>query len=798
MTSSILLSRPLAPSLGEERASRIWALGIIGAYVIASLVYGFLSDAPWDDDCVVRYFHAREAWSDPAHFFSVWNRPLFMLLFAPTALLGREVMMVQMIALSAWSGWLLYRALRHTGARDAHWVLPFFFFQAFYFTISRNFLTEPVAVAVICLGLHALVHQRYTLFAILGGLLPLARLELIVILPIWAIALLQAGQWRRIAWMAVPLLVLMVAGYFVKDTSNPLWLLEETLGKEGKNRYGHRDVWHYFHRFAYVTGPVVFYFLVVGLLERAARRRIDLFVYAQGVGILLLYVIFSTTLDTGNSAGFLRNLIPMTPFVALIAYDGLMAWTGRSREAQGEAASAQPLSRDERKRQKRAAPRREAPAWWKHGRVHAFGLIAVALLHLYFSRKLEAHHKISEVVDRAPAVIGAVLFVAGLVLAIRWRARPVPSALFATLSASVGAAALAFALWTERPDAHLNHERKAVSVVSALYKGSYLREWPLYANHAWFFWPSDLGYPDRDKYRTLNKAGLDAAPVGSVLLWENHYANRLQGDQQLDDLYKRSDLVELMHVVSRDRRAIVGLFQKTDGTPVDAAAKRERFMREHPGSAYALHAVNLEQSRARRFNEALETARSMVVADSAYVEGRLAIGQAYFDQQRYMEAAASFTQALKQDTALHALQYSVALCHLRANDNAGAVKAIRPYLRRNRKSKEGYELLGVAYYNQQKFDSAGTAFDQCLKIDQRMISAWLNRASCRLAQNRLDAALGDVDAALAIEPGNRTALLSKAGILLRKGRRDEGCNLLRQLAAAGDPAAQQQLALCAQ
>lgn len=797
MASRLLIARPLAPAPQEEPGSRLWAMAIIGTYAIASLAYGFLSDAPWDDDCVVRYFHAREAWRDPTHFFSVWNRPLFMVLFAPAALLGREAMMVQMIGLSAWSGWLLYRALQRLGASHAHAVLPFFFFQAFYFTISRNFLTEPVAVAVICLGLHALVHQRYALFALMGGLLPLARLELVVILPLWAIALLHAKQWRSIGWMALPLAALMVLGYFVKDTTNPLWLVEDTLGKEGGNRYGHRDAWHYFQRFAYVTGPVVFFFLIVGLLERAATRRLDLFVVGQGIGILLLYVVFSTSLDTGNSAGFLRNLIPMTPFVALLAYDGLMAWYGRTRAATAAGEPTTSLARDERRRQKKAvATRPTAPVWWTLGRVHLFGLIAVAILLFFFSKQLEAHHKISETTDRTPALIGAVLWLVGLALAVRWRGAPAPHGLLAPLGAAVGAGALAFALWTERPDAHLNHERKAISVVSALYKNSYLRQWPLYANHAWFFWPSDLGYPDPQRYRTLNKAGLDAAPPNSVALWENHYANRLQGDLPLDDLYKRGDLVELMHVVSRDRRAVIGLFQKSDGTAGSNTRLRERFLREHPGNVHALHAIQLDLSRARRHEEALETARRMVAADSTYGEGRLAVGQALFDLQRYGDAAEAFRLALEHDTALHALHYSIALCHLRMSDHAGAVKALRPFLRRNRKSKEGHELLGVAYYHQQKYDSAGTAFDRCLQIDPRMVSAWMNRASTRLAQNRFDAALGDIESALRIEPGNRTALLSKAGILIRKGQRDAGCSLLRQLAAAGDAAAQQQLALC--
>ncbi len=798
MPASWIIARPFVTAPDEEQRDHRWAFLLIGLYVVASLVYGFLSDAPWDDDCVVRYFHAREAWSDPDHFFSVWNRPLFMVLFAPTALLGREVMMVQMILLSAWSGWLLYRSLQRIGARDAHWVLPFFFFQAFYFSISRNFLTEPVAVAVICLGLHALVNGRYTLFAVLGGLLPLARLELVAILPIWGIALMQAGQWRRIAWMAVPVVVLMVLGYFVKDTDNPLWLVEDTLGKEGKNRYGYRNVWHYFQRYAYVVGPVVFFFLIPGTLERLFRRRIDLFILVQGLAILLLYVVFSSTLDMGNSAGFLRNLIPMTPFVAILAYDGLMAWQGRAHHARPDAAimAATRTERRQLKKRTEAKPVREPKAWWSFGRVHLFAAFGVLLLWLFFSKRLEAHHKISEIDDFLPALIGTVLLAIGLVFLFIWRKHEAPRAVLASTATLIGIGALAYALWTERPDAHLNHERKAISQLSTLYKDSYLREWPLYANHAWFFWPKDLGYPDPEKYRVLNKAALDTAEAHSVVLWENHYSHRLQGDVQLQQMLTRGDMVELAHVVSRDHRAVAGLFQKIDAATKDGPALRERFMQANPDYIYAYYAISMEERQAKRYDKALAAAQRMVELDSTYAEGLLAEGQAYFDLARYADAITSFERVLRLDSTLHSMHYSIALCRHRMQDYAGSISAARIYLRHMPKAKEGYELLGSAYFQLRQFEQAEAAFDSLIKLDPKNVTGWLSRASCRMQQQHWDSALADLEEVLKRQANHQGALLSKAGVLLRKGKRDEGCQLLRQLAAAGNAAAAQQLAMC--
>lgn len=808
MTPTWVLSRPLVQRNDEPDHSRNWALGLTALYVLASLIYGFLSNAPWDDDCVVRYFHAREAWSKPDHFFSLWNRPLFMVLFAPTAWLGRNVMMVQMILISAFSGWLLYRSLHKLGARDAHWVLPFFFFQTFYFSVSRNFLTEPLAVAVVCIGMHALVHKRYLLFALMGGLLPLARLELSIILPIWGFILLAHKQWKPLLVMAAPVLLLMVLGYFVKHTDSLLWLVDETLGKDGKNRYGHRDVWHYFHRFAYVIGPIVFFFLVTGLLERIARWRVDLFVVVQGIGILFLYVIFSWKLDMGNSAGFLRNLIPLTPFIAILAFDGLQAWNGVVAKDTGDRAAAlRPrveLSRDDRKRQKRVTTKgvktepRSINPWTSLVRVHVFGSIAVLTLALYFDKELLSHHKISANVDHTPVIIGGVLAVLGIIILAVVRLRPTPRWMLSGTGLLVTLGALAFTLYTERPDAHLNHERKAITEVSALYRESYLREWPLYCNHSWFFWPREMGYPDHTKYRTLNKAALDTAEVHAVVFWENHYSHRLQGNVQLADMYKRKDMVELMHVTGKDHRTTIGLFQKVDTTVQnDADLLRERFNKTFPNNLYAAYADQLRHTRANDHQAALADAERMMAIDSTYAEALLSRAQTLSALGRYDEAIVGFRKAMAMDTALYGVHYSIGATQFRKKDYPAAIKSILLYQKRDKKLKDAYDVLGASYFYQKEFDKAAAAFGEYIKLAPKAPNGWLNRASAYIQSNNMDLALADYDVVLKRDPNNRGALLNKAIVLVRKNRKAEGCQILQRMAAAGDAAAAQQMAgLC--
>lgn len=788
-------------------------MAIIAVYVIASSLYGLLSEAPWDDDCVARYFHTQEMWAKPGHFFSSWNRPLFMFAFAGTAWMGRTVMMFQMILIGALAGWWLFRALEERGARNAWMVLPLFLFQTFHFSVSRNFLTEPIAVAVICLGLYAMARQRWVLFALAGGLLPLARLELAVVLPFWALALVQARQWRPIVLLGLPTVVLMVAGYFVKPGADLLWLVDETLGKEGKNRYGNREIGHYFERFAFVTGPVVFYFMAIGLLERLARLRADVFIILQATAIMGLYVLFSTSLNTGNSAGFLRNLIPLTPFVALMAFDGLQAWQkALSDRAPTEVAATRPEERDrpervQRKSKARAQQRKAhdpkakaktpTPKGWSTLRVHLLSILAVAVLAIGYDKALLHHHKISDQVDHTPALIAGVFALLLLIGRALLRERTTPPWLAAGTATLVALTTLGHTMATERPDAHLNPERKGITELATLYKDSYLREWPLYANHPWFFWVHDLGYPDAGRYRVLNKAALDTADVHSIALWENHYSHRLQGDVQLNDMYARRDWVELCHLVSDDHRLRTGLFQKVDTVAGDREQLRARFLAAHGSLPYGHYAHALELHRDKRFPEALQAALATVQADSTFVEGVLQVAQAHFSMRSFESARARFEKALAMDTSLFSLHYSIGACDLNMGRNEESVASIKKVLRRDKTMKQAYEVLAGAYYNLQLFDSAEVAYNGLLGLDPKNVSALVNRGASRHRSQKLDLAMADYDAALRLDPGNATVLLNRAVLLVQKGEKEAGCGQLAQLADAGNMTAlQYRASLC--
>ncbi|MBK8341034.1 MAG: tetratricopeptide repeat protein [Flavobacteriales bacterium] len=800
VTAAWIVRPPLDAGSGPVEARRWPALVAISVYVLASLIYGLMSEAPWDDDCVTRYFNALRAWSEPAQFFSIWNRPLFMLLFAPTAWIGKTAMMVEMVALGALAGWLLYRTLEKLGARHAWMVLPLLFFQTFYFSVSRNFLTEPLAVALICAGLYALVHRRFGWFALAGGLLPLARLELAALLPLWALVVVMQRQWLSLLWLGVPVMLLALGGALVKPDAGLLWLMDETVGREGDNRYGHRDVWHYFQRYAFVVGPVLFYFLAIGAVERLARWRVDTMVVVQGLLMFALYVVFSWKLDVGNAAGFLRNLIPLTPLVAVWVQAWLLAigrpagLPDRATPATIAAAEKQTGKHAKGKAKPRpvATPAKQRWPWWPTVRVHLISLAAVVLIHIYYSVVLENHHKLVREPDPANLVLAgalAALLVLGTLLFCR---RRVPMLLRNSLLVLVGVLMLGFTLHRERPNAHLSPERKGITELSRLYKDSYLRQYPLYANHTWFFWPDDLGYPGPN-YRTLTKAAIQAAKPHAVFLWENHYAHRLSGDVSERWIKGRKDLVKLAELVSSDYRLSAYLFQKVDTAANDADLLRAEFLVQHPGFLPGYHARAEYLNDRGDFTGSLTMADTMMRLDSTNVQSHLMRAQALYQLGRHQEAVGQYERLLRLDSNYYMAHYNMGSCYLREGSARTAIAHYQRAATRSPKMYQAQDGIGSAHYQLKEYDQAAQAYTRAMRLKPRISAHYFNRANCYYQMNALDNALADYDLALKLDPRSALAMGNKGMTLMRLKRTAEACDVLRQAKAHGFQGADQAL-----
>ena len=503
-----------------------WIWVSLGAIYLLLVVWGLLSSGTWDDDCPTRYYFVRNAFNNPTMFISTYVRPLFALLYVLPLQLGKEAVIFETALIAVATCYFMYRSVHLMGYLNSYLIIPLIAFQAFYFPISFNALSEPLAALILAAGLYLYLERKYLLYAIVGGLLPLARLELAPLLFFWALILFKEKRYSFIIILPIPVLIWNFIRMLMQG--DIIWLYHRIFAGQ-ENRYGRGSFWQYFHRYIFFTGPAIFYFFLTGLMERLYKRKFDFALIQLAVGFFI-YVLFSWKLSAGQAAGFMRNLYPLSPFAALIALEGF---------------NIQFAFCTTRKRLIRQL---------------VYISIIVVLTLLFLSRKLVIHHIVtdeSQYVNIAIMLpIMALFIISAYIIPGIYKhnnLQKIAAALVIGLS-------LSYTLITE-PPIGLIPERVVMHNVAKWYQDNNLGKVNTYVNHIWFFYSEDMDYYSDNFLRTTQE-NLDAAPVNSIVIWDSHYADRLFGDVKLD-YFEGKPYKALGQIRSSDNRFLVVVFQKT-------------------------------------------------------------------------------------------------------------------------------------------------------------------------------------------------------------------------------------------
>ena len=536
-----------------DAQNKRFLIPLILFFIGVNLFWGFYSNVTWDDDCPTRYFNMLDAFDHPKQFITIWNRPLFMLIFTLPAQLGHWTVIVIQTILSIIGGVALVQAGRNLKLRYVFLAFPFLVFQPFVFGVSRYAMTEPVAITIICLSIYFLTEKKWMAFALLGGLLPLARLELAILLPFWIFPLIQNNKYKAIVHLTIPMISWIIIGGYLNG--NFEWFFNQTIGKESQeNRYGHQKITSYINRYQYVIGPVLFFFSIIGLPYVLKTKFLKTYLFYPLLIGLATYSIFSSLLNMGNAAGFLRNLIPLSPYISLIALAGVNCWLNISRKTiiipkEGEKIF---LNKWKPILVKNLHTLKKAKRL-----VIGLGIISVGLTVLFFSYTLETHHKISED-TKSYVLIITQLFLLGL-LFLRFRLKK--NTTFFLLSLLVILSI--HTLITEHPLANNNSERSIINKIAQFYIKADFNKKTTYINHPWFLWSTEQT-PYNESIKQVTKRNLNNAKIGEIAIIENHYSNRLVGDIDMNFFNTHKEWVEISSFNTPEKDFFISIYQKSE------------------------------------------------------------------------------------------------------------------------------------------------------------------------------------------------------------------------------------------
>ncbi len=712
-------------------------------FVFTNLFWAYYSNNTWDDDCPGRFQNTLHAFSDPHQFVSIWNRPLFIILFFLPAQLGAWTIPILQTIFSIIAGYSLYQVAKNQKLRFAYLAFPLLAFQPFVFGVSRYAMTEPLAITLICLSLFFQTRQKWNAFAICGALLPLARMELVIFFPFYAIALIKARKYLSILILGIPSLLWALAGGLLN--SNLLWIIDETIGKEKKeNRYGHQEWDTYLSRYAYVVGPVLMLFSIFGTFKVWKSKFLRIYVLFPFLLGFFVYTLFSWKLNMGNAAGFLRNIIPLSPFLSLICLAGITSWFVFSSKRTQKLKSCPTLKKRKSKQWIKKAKSFNSKI--NSGKYYGliFLIIAIYLIYIFYSNKLELHHKISKNTrDLSLFYTACILLVFSTSLLFLNRKISnylFPVVIFLTLSG--------YTLIIEHPLANSNQERQLVSNFAKIYNNTYFKDRITHVNHPWFFWSTGR-YRYDPQMKIMKKDSLKNANIGALALLETHYSNRLGGDVDQTFLFKEKEWVEISRYITPKRNFIFSTYEKVKDINEYEKAHFE-FIKAtdslNPTSFYCLG--NTYLTKYKNLEKAYNAFGQSVRLDSTYSEGFLGLGQTMVQKRNYNSAIDFFNKGLKISPKHFNILIQKGVAQINMKQYNAAVKTLKKATKINKKDHRSWFYIGLAHQNQKKFKDALKAYEESLNRKSTFAEAWQNVSIIQYRQKNKKSACENIKKAV--------------------------------------------------
>jgi hypothetical protein len=182
----------------------VGALSLIALTKIAAIIY--FGDIDFEPDSYLHFLQTADLFHNfPANLetgLSVWAKPLYTYLFGLLLLpfSGSGIIAAQLInvVISALAGLAIFAVARKVGLPGKYALLAAVLSNAgfIFFRAGMGSLTEPLFALLFCLAILAWLRGQYTLSSLIIGISVLGRLEALLFVGIWGLALFVMN-WKK-------------------------------------------------------------------------------------------------------------------------------------------------------------------------------------------------------------------------------------------------------------------------------------------------------------------------------------------------------------------------------------------------------------------------------------------------------------------------------------------------------------------------------------------------------------------------------------------------------------------------
>jgi len=495
---------------GDDKKA-LWLTGIVFLVYVA---YSFLATGFYQHDEIGHYFNMREFWSNPNIILGNSPKTGYKLVYVIPALLGAKFLVYFNAAFAAFACFLTYKVAQRIGSKFAWLAFFMLALQPYWIQLSFRNYADTFSGFVLLLALYYHSEKKYVASSLILSFAGIIRQEFLLLIPIYGIWQVLNKRWICFFLLGAFPLLNNIWGFIA--TGEPLYLLTSSSKTAARyaEEYPRQGFDHYFKMGITIWGAVQYFLLVMYVLLFFAKRaklfnQTDylkeypqqketasslLFITLPVLIYFLIHCIFNwKDIKIGASTGGnLRYMTAISPFVALLCAVVCDRYKYLNKKV-----------------------------FVYVGAV--IYIIVVAVFLSYPNNNIKLIDEINKQTGEEPKHdYVSLLFTLG----------SVASLLIITkqkqLTTAFTVIALLFALLSVRPFKASPEDITMETVTNSIIAKGYTdKEIPIYTNHVLFKY-----FFDKKKHHTYDKQiytdslSLQTAPVGSIILWENHYGYR--------------------------------------------------------------------------------------------------------------------------------------------------------------------------------------------------------------------------------------------------------------------------------
>lgn len=308
------------------------ALIIITISAIFFILFSIFSTGNWGGaDSYSHYRISRYAFKYPHLFLDLWGKPVFNILSSPFSQFGFLGIKIFNVIVALLSSYIAYDIARMNKWHAGYMAIIMLLFAPIYFIIIPSGLTEPLFGLVLISAVWLFFKDRFILSAMIISLIPFARNEGFVILPLFMAAFVLEKKYLAIPFLASGFLFFSLVGWPVYHDF--FWIFPQSQGAGDQGIYGTGPLFHFVNSIDDILGIPILFFWVVGfafsthaVLKNFRKVNNEHYFYLLVVGGFVVYFAAHSVvrwLWEGRSLGLIRVIAGVVPLAAILAMRGM-------------------------------------------------------------------------------------------------------------------------------------------------------------------------------------------------------------------------------------------------------------------------------------------------------------------------------------------------------------------------------------------------------------------------------------------------------------------------------------------